>query len=123
MTCQFKMVDCTNENCDEKVMRRDLDHHVTRECQWRSVPCPYCLDSAYICKFSQVIHVCLFVCLFVCFKLYLYHKYYCFAIFVPGKHFGIPCKDISQCYLLVCKMDRRKQFSTHALRLTGSVDS
>ena len=68
---------------------------------------------------------CLFVCLFVCLKIVPKYtiKYYCFAIFVPGKHFGIPCKDISQCYLLVCKMDRRKQFSTHALRLTGSVDS
>ena len=55
-TCQFKLVDCTNESCDEKVTRRDLDRHVTSECQWRIVHCPYCRES-FICKFSQVINV------------------------------------------------------------------
>ena len=83
MICPFIMVYCTNESCDEKVTRRDLHRHVTRDCQWIRVPCLYCEDF-YIWKFYQVIHVCLFEN-----RTYTI-KYYCFAIFVPGKYFQNP---------------------------------
>ena len=40
--CPFKIVTCTNENCDVTVERRDLEQHVTNTCEWRVIECEYC---------------------------------------------------------------------------------
>ena len=36
------VVSCTNENCKETMVRKDLDEHVTVTCQWRIIHCSYC---------------------------------------------------------------------------------
>ena len=40
--CKFKIVNCTNKNCDATVKRRDLEQHTTNTCEWRIIECEYC---------------------------------------------------------------------------------
>ena len=40
--CILLVVSCTNENCKETMVRKDLDEHVTVTCQWRIIHCSYC---------------------------------------------------------------------------------
>ncbi|XP_073247632.1 TNF receptor-associated factor 6-like isoform X2 [Porites lutea] len=42
--CKFKIVNCTNKNCDATVKRRDLEQHTTNTCEWRIIECEYCED-------------------------------------------------------------------------------
>ena len=43
--CLFKIVTCTNENCDVTMKRRDLEQHVTNTCEWRIIECEYCEEQ------------------------------------------------------------------------------
>ena len=41
-SCLLLIVSCTNVNCEETMVRKDLDEHVTSACQWRMVHCEHC---------------------------------------------------------------------------------
>ena len=43
--CLFKIVTCTNENCDVTLKRKDLEQHVTSTCEWRIIECEYCEEQ------------------------------------------------------------------------------
>ena len=43
-TCLFKVIPCTNHNCQEEVQRQHHEQHVTVTCQWRIVECKYCCE-------------------------------------------------------------------------------
>ena len=45
------VVSCTNANCKETMVRKDLDEHVTVTCQWRMIHCSYC--SVPIAKYYE----------------------------------------------------------------------
>ena len=51
--CLFKVVECPNEGCKEKLTRRDMNNHKITECVWREVSCEYCRGS-FIMKNKQV---------------------------------------------------------------------
>ncbi|XP_022809455.1 TNF receptor-associated factor 6-like, partial [Stylophora pistillata] len=53
--CLFKMVECPNTGCKEKLTRRDMNNHKKRECIWRTDSCEYCQGS-YIVKNRQHHH-------------------------------------------------------------------
>lgn len=41
-SCSFKVVQCPNRGCKEKLTKQDLKIHVTLECSWRKISCEYC---------------------------------------------------------------------------------
>lgn len=43
--CPLEIVECTNANCTEKLIRKELDKH-REKCMFRLVPCKYC--SRYV---------------------------------------------------------------------------
>jgi len=49
-SCQLKAVSCTNQNCEMKVVRKDLTEHLTTMCQWRIVNCNYCKEQQPQCQ-------------------------------------------------------------------------
>ena len=50
---QFKVVGYPNEECKEKLTRRDMNNHKMTECVWRKVSCEYC-PGTFIVKNKQV---------------------------------------------------------------------
>ena len=40
--CQFSEVKCTNEKCQEKVLRHQLEDHTAKHCPYRLIRCPHC---------------------------------------------------------------------------------
>ena len=42
--CQYEFVPCSNEGCDEKVLRVNMEQHLNSECQYRRLVCQYCND-------------------------------------------------------------------------------
>ncbi|XP_069624650.1 TNF receptor-associated factor 5 [Ranitomeya imitator] len=43
--CLYETITCTNTGCHDKVIRKDLDNHVTTQCQQRDETCAYCNKS------------------------------------------------------------------------------
>lgn len=41
-SCRFRFVSCTNEKCQLKVRRKDLEMHLAFACQWRIINCEHC---------------------------------------------------------------------------------
>ncbi|XP_022808113.1 TNF receptor-associated factor 5-like, partial [Stylophora pistillata] len=56
--CPFEVVECPNTECKEKVVRRDMDNHKTKECVWRKVSCEYCQESFIMKDKQQHDNVC-----------------------------------------------------------------
>ncbi|CAH3192850.1 unnamed protein product [Porites evermanni] len=44
-SCSFKVVNCPNVGCKEKLTKQELTIHVTFECSWRIIKCEYCTAS------------------------------------------------------------------------------
>ncbi|XP_073248340.1 TNF receptor-associated factor 4-like isoform X2 [Porites lutea] len=44
-SCSFKVVNCPNIGCKEKLTKQELTIHVTFECSWRIIKCEYCTAS------------------------------------------------------------------------------
>ncbi|XP_072504013.1 TNF receptor-associated factor 5 isoform X2 [Notamacropus eugenii] len=42
LQCLFQSVQCSNECCQERVLRKDLKDHLGFHCQFREEMCPYC---------------------------------------------------------------------------------
>ncbi|XP_074078701.1 TNF receptor-associated factor 5 [Macrotis lagotis] len=42
LQCLFQSVQCSNECCQERVLRKDLKDHLDLYCQFREETCPYC---------------------------------------------------------------------------------
>ena len=49
-SCPFKVVSCTNENCNETMTRNNLHAHVTITCPWRILQCCHCSVLYPACK-------------------------------------------------------------------------
>nr|XP_058965254.1 TNF receptor-associated factor 5-like [Pocillopora verrucosa] len=56
--CLFKVVECPNEGCKEKLTRRDMNNHKITECVWREVSCEYCRGSFIVKNKQQHHNVC-----------------------------------------------------------------
>ena len=54
-SCLLLIVSCTNNNCTETMIRKDLDKHVTIGCQWRLVHCSYCNEPQPKCQGEVII--------------------------------------------------------------------
>ena len=54
-SCLLLIVSCTNNNCTETMIRKDLDKHVTTGCQWRLVHCSYCKEPQPKCQGEVII--------------------------------------------------------------------
>ena len=54
-SCLLLIVSCTNNNCAESMIRKDLDKHVTTGCQWRLVQCSYCNEPHPKCQGEVII--------------------------------------------------------------------
>ncbi|KAM5202766.1 TNF receptor-associated factor 5 isoform 2-T3 [Hipposideros larvatus] len=46
--CSFQAVQCTNENCRELVLRKDLKEHLSADCQFREEKCLYCKKDVVV---------------------------------------------------------------------------
>ncbi|XP_067052173.1 TNF receptor-associated factor 4-like isoform X2 [Acropora muricata] len=44
-SCLHEIISCTNENCDVKLQRKELQDHVTTKCDWRILRCEFCSVS------------------------------------------------------------------------------
>ncbi|XP_015767410.1 PREDICTED: TNF receptor-associated factor 4-like [Acropora digitifera] len=44
-SCLHEIVSCTNEICDVKLQRKELQDHVTTKCDWRILRCEFCSVS------------------------------------------------------------------------------
>ena len=60
--CLLLVVSCTNENCKETMVRKNLDEHVTVTCQWRMIHCSYCSVSLPDCYLKVKSHIVLLIC-------------------------------------------------------------
>ena len=40
MNCNYQFVECSNEGCDEVILRRHLDDHLRNKCPERMYNCP-----------------------------------------------------------------------------------
>ncbi|XP_068669883.1 TNF receptor-associated factor 4-like [Montipora foliosa] len=49
-SCPLKLISCTNQNCHEIMVRRDVQEHVNFTCRWRIVQCSYCHMAHPACK-------------------------------------------------------------------------
>jgi len=54
-SCLLLIVSCTNNNCPETMIRKDLDKHVTVGCWWRLVHCSYCNEPHPKCQGEVII--------------------------------------------------------------------
>lgn len=54
-SCLLLIVSCTNNNCTETMIRKDLNKHVTIGCQWRLVQCSYCNEPHPKCQGEVII--------------------------------------------------------------------
>ncbi|CAH3026912.1 unnamed protein product, partial [Porites evermanni] len=57
-SCNFKLISCSNENCEMKVSRKDLEEHATKKCQWRTVDCDHCHELYPECQMELHIKNC-----------------------------------------------------------------
>ena len=46
-----KLLDCSNEDCKDQIARKSYDQHVTEECEYRIVECPF---SKYGCLITNI---------------------------------------------------------------------
>ncbi|XP_023556966.1 TNF receptor-associated factor 5 isoform X2 [Octodon degus] len=46
--CLFQTIPCSNENCREAVLRRDLQEHLSTGCQFREEKCIYCKKDVVV---------------------------------------------------------------------------
>ncbi|XP_039737072.1 TNF receptor-associated factor 5 isoform X2 [Pteropus medius] len=46
--CLFQAVQCSNENCRESVLRKDLKEHLSADCQFREEKCLYCKKDVVV---------------------------------------------------------------------------
>nr|XP_021532980.1 TNF receptor-associated factor 5 [Aotus nancymaae] len=46
--CLFQAVQCSNENCREPVLRKDLKEHLSAYCQFREEKCVYCKKDVVV---------------------------------------------------------------------------
>ena len=46
--CLFQPVQCSNENCREPVLRKDLKEHLSAYCQFREEKCLYCKKDVVV---------------------------------------------------------------------------
>ncbi|XP_050637031.1 TNF receptor-associated factor 5 isoform X4 [Macaca thibetana thibetana] len=46
--CLFQAVQCSNENCQEPVLRKDLKEHLSAYCQFREEKCLYCKKDVVV---------------------------------------------------------------------------
>uniref|UniRef100_A0A8C0NHB8 TNF receptor-associated factor n=1 Tax=Canis lupus familiaris TaxID=9615 RepID=A0A8C0NHB8_CANLF len=46
--CPFQAVQCSNEDCQEPVLRKDLKEHVSTSCQFREERCLYCKKDVVV---------------------------------------------------------------------------
>ena len=53
-SCNFKLISCSNENCEMKVSRKDLEEHATKKCQWRTVDCDHCHELYPECQMEVI---------------------------------------------------------------------
>ncbi|XP_078350390.1 TNF receptor-associated factor 5-like [Oculina patagonica] len=56
--CLFKVVECPNSGCTEKVTEQDLKIHLANECSWRKVNCDYCQESYIVNQKQEHFGVC-----------------------------------------------------------------
>lgn len=57
-SCSFKLVSCTNENCQVTIQRKELEEHATNSCQWRIVVCDHCNESHPKCVIEDHVEKC-----------------------------------------------------------------
>ena len=48
------LISCSNENCEMKVSRKDLEEHATKKCQWRTVDCDHCHELYPECQMEVI---------------------------------------------------------------------
>ena len=48
------LISCSNENCEMKVLRKDLEEHSTKKCQWRTVDCDHCHELYPECQMEVI---------------------------------------------------------------------
>jgi len=46
--CLFQAVQCSNENCQEQVLRKDLKEHLSARCHFREEKCLYCKKDVVV---------------------------------------------------------------------------
>nr|XP_035136353.1 TNF receptor-associated factor 5 isoform X4 [Callithrix jacchus] len=46
--CLFQAVQCSNENCQEPVLRKDMKEHLSTYCQFREEKCVYCKKDVVV---------------------------------------------------------------------------
>ncbi|CAH3159942.1 unnamed protein product [Pocillopora meandrina] len=56
--CLFKVVECRNKGCKEKLTKRDMINHTITACVWRKVSCKYCRGSFIVKNEQQHHNVC-----------------------------------------------------------------
>lgn len=56
-TCREAIVSCEYENCEHKVVRKNLNSHLLT-CQHRSIPCEHCNESTLWCSMVNHIENC-----------------------------------------------------------------
>lgn len=56
--CPYELLQCTNSNCEDKIIRMNLDTHVNSECHWRKCSCSYCKETYPFCEELEHILVC-----------------------------------------------------------------
>ncbi|XP_078012455.1 TNF receptor-associated factor 5 isoform X3 [Phascolarctos cinereus] len=78
LQCLFQPVQCSNECCQERVLRKDLKDHLGLHCQFREETCPYCKKDIVVISLQVDEHIT------VCPEV----EQEC-----PYKHYGCPVKD------------------------------
>uniref|UniRef100_A0A5F8GCF3 TNF receptor-associated factor n=1 Tax=Monodelphis domestica TaxID=13616 RepID=A0A5F8GCF3_MONDO len=48
LQCLFQSVQCSNECCQERILRKDLKNHLELHCQFREEMCPFCNKDVVI---------------------------------------------------------------------------
>ncbi|XP_015778038.1 PREDICTED: TNF receptor-associated factor 4-like [Acropora digitifera] len=41
-SCPNEVISCTNKKCKVKLQRKELQHHVSTQCDWRNLRCEFC---------------------------------------------------------------------------------
>ena len=49
-SCDYHLVECCNEGCDEEVERRHLVDHMHNKCPERTYNCPFCAEEGTYCE-------------------------------------------------------------------------
>jgi len=57
-SCIYTSISCTNENCEVRVAKKDLEEHVTMSCLWRTVQCDYCHELHPQCQMEDDYEKC-----------------------------------------------------------------